>query len=247
MEVESVLVACYCSGMRFGAVILGVACIVLAGCTEAQETPRAATDAIEEGQFMQLPEPKRDGERSLEAAIQARRSRRVFEDKAITKEQLGQVLWCTQGMTDERGLRAVPSAGATFPLEVYAVVGKVEGMEPGLYRYMWELHALEVVKKGELRKQLAQAALSQQFIASAPATIVIAADYQRTAARYGGRAQRYVYMEVGHAGQNIYLQCETLGLCTCAVGAFEDRQVKEVLGIAEEPLYIMPFGYCRQK
>jgi SagB-type dehydrogenase family enzyme len=226
------------------ALIVAAVVGLLAGCTEAKQ-PKTAADTLEEGKLMQLPEPDRDGEISFEAATQNRRSRRVFEDKAITRKQLGQLLWCAQGMTDPQGLKIVPSAGATFPLEVYAVVGKVEGMEPGLYRYLAEAHSLEVVKVSDLRAGLAAAALSQQFIARAPATIVIAADYGRTAGRYGQRAVRYVHMEVGHAGQNIYLQCETLGLGTCAIGAFEDSAVKKLLGIKEEPLYLMPVGYAK--
>ena len=192
---------------------------------------------------MKLSEPTKDGKMSLEAVIEMRRSRRSFKERKITAGQLGQILWCAQGVTDTRGLRAAPSAGATFPLEIYAVAGEVEDVEPGLYRYFREHHSLEVVKKGDLRKELARAALSQMFVARAPATIVVAADYDRTAGRYGERAGRYVHMEAGHVGQNIYLQCEALGMGTCAVGAFDDSAVKEILGVGEEPLYLMPVGY----
>lgn len=232
--------------MRFAILAIFIA---LAGCTDAQESPEiqkgAEPGALEEGDMIQLPEPKLDSDKSLEAAVNARRSRRVFADRAITVEQLGQILWCAQGVTDPKGHRAAPSAGATQPLEAYAVVGKVEGLEPGFYHYLPESHSLERVKEGDLRAQLAAAALSQQFIAKAPATVVIAAEYERTAARYGGRTERYVHMEIGHVGQNVYLQCESLGLATCAVGAFEDAQVKELLCIKEEPLYILPVGYAK--
>lgn len=192
-----------------------------------------------------LPEPSRDGRMSFEAAVQGRRSRRAFKDKAISEGQLGQLLWSVQGETDSRGLKAVPSAGATFPLEVYAVVGSVEGLEPGIYRYNGGAHSLELAGQGDIRRELAAAALGQQFVARAPATIVIAAVYERTAGRYDRRAERYVHMEVGHAGQNVYLQCETLGLATCAIGAFDDDAVKEVLGIPEEPLYLLPVGHAK--
>jgi SagB-type dehydrogenase family enzyme len=194
---------------------------------------------------MRLPEPDTKGKKLLEEVIQGRRSRRSFKDEAISKKQLAQLLWCAQGLTDSRGLRAAPSAGATFPLEIYILVGKVEAMEPGLYRYLWKTHSLELVKEGDLRKKLAAAALSQQFITCAPATIVLAADYSRTAGRYGQRAGRYVHMEIGHAGQNIYLQCESLCLGTCAIGAFEDESVKALLCIKEEPLYLMPVGHVK--
>jgi SagB-type dehydrogenase family enzyme len=192
-----------------------------------------------------LPGPDTEGKMSFEATVQKRRSRRSFEDRAITQQQLGQLLWSVQGETDSRGLRAVPSAGATFPLEVYAIVGNVEGLEPGIYRYAGAEHSLEPAGQGDIRRKLASAALGQQFVAHAPATIAIAAVYERTAGRYGQRAVRYVHMEVGHAGQDVYLQCETLGLGTCAIGAFDDGAVKEVLGIPEEPLYLLPVGYAK--
>jgi SagB-type dehydrogenase family enzyme len=190
---------------------------------------------------MKLPRPDRKGAIPLERAIDLRASRRAFEDSGITLAQLSQLLWCAQGEVDGGG-RAVPSAGATFPLEVYAVAGRVEGLAAGLYRYDGGNHSIELTVEGDLRSGLAKAALSQGFIVRAPATIVIAADYERTAGRYGGRAERYVHMEVGHAGQNIYLQCEALGLATCAVGAFDDASVKRLLRMDEEPLYLMPVG-----
>ncbi len=192
-----------------------------------------------------LPGPDTKGKISFESAVRQRRSRRSFKDRAITQQQLGQLLWSMQGQTGSRGMKAVPSAGATFPLEVYAVVGNMEGLEPGIYRYAGKKHSLEPAGQGDIRRELAAAALGQQFVARAPATIVIAADYERTAVRYGQRAARYVHMEVGHAGQNVYLQCEALGLGTCAIGAFDDAAVKEVLGIREEPLYLLPVGYAK--
>ena len=182
---------------------------------------------------------------TLEATMETRRSKRSFEDRPISQKQLGQLLWCAQGRTGTRGLRAVPSAGATFPLEIYVAAGTMEDIETGLYKYNGELHALEVVKKGDVRRELAESAFSQKFIVGAPATIIIAADYRRTSGRYGERAPRYVHMEAGHAGQNVHLQCETLGLGTCMIGAFDDAGVKELLGIEEEPLYIIPVGYGR--
>jgi len=136
----------------------------------------------------------------------------------------------------------VPSAGATFPLIVYIVIGKVEGVPAGLYRYRPDGHCLEALSQEDLRNDLSRGAFGQAMIAKAPITIVIAADYSRTTDRYGQRGVRYVDMEVGHAGQNIYLECEVLGLGTCAVGAFNDKAVKELLDIAEQPLYIMPIG-----
>jgi len=194
---------------------------------------------------MKLPEIETKGKMSLEEAILKRRSRRKFDERPLDLKQLSQLLWSVQGKLGEKRSRAVPSAGATFPLEVYAVVGNVEGVEAGLYRYDIEKHAIDLIGEGDLREALCGAALSQKFIAQAPATIVIAADYIRTSQRYGERAERYVHMEVGHAGQNVYLECESLGLGTCAVGAFDDAAVKAFLRIEEEPLYLLPVGYAK--
>ena len=200
------------------------------------------------GEIVQLPQPETDGEVALERAIARRRSRRSFAGEGLSLEQAGQVLWSAQGITDGN-FRAAPSAGATYPLELFVVVGEdsVEGLQTGIYNYRPQDHSLEQVLEGDVRGRLARAALNQQFVAQAPMSIVIAADYARTTGRYGERGVRYVHMEVGHAGGNIYLQCEALGLATVAVGAFDDQEVEEITGISGrfDALYIMPVGYER--
>jgi SagB-type dehydrogenase family enzyme len=188
-----------------------------------------------------LPEVKKKGSLSVEEAIEKRRSVREYAKEPLTLEQVSQLLWAAQGRT-EGGLRAAPSAGATYPLEIYLVAGEVTGLDAGLYRYLNSSHKLEKVKAGDFRKSLCEAAYSQESIEKAPATVVIAAKYERTSGKYGARAQRYVQIEVGHMGQNIYLQCQSLSLATVAIGAFDDSKVKKVLAITEEPLYIMPIG-----
>ena len=191
---------------------------------------------------IKLPAVKISRALGVEEAISKRRSRRRLKGTSLDQGKLSHLLWAGQGITNREGFRAAPSAGATFPLTIYVVIGNVEAIPAGLYRYQPDSHCLEALSKGDLRKDLSQAALGQAMIAEAPVSIVIAADYSRTTDRYGQRGRRYVDMEVGHAGQNIYLECEVLGLGTCAVGAFNDKTVKELLGIAEQPLYIMPIG-----
>ncbi len=195
-----------------------------------------------------LPDPITDGEVSLERTITQRRSRRFFSGDALTIEQAGQMLWSAQGITGDEGrLRASPSAGATYPLEVFIAVGDntVEGLDAGIYLYRPQNHQLDMTAEGDARSNLAGAALNQHFIAAAPMVIIIAADYDRTASRYGERAERYVHMEVGHAGGNIYLQAEALNLGTVAVGAFNDSEVAEVINLPGnlDALYIMPVGH----
>lgn len=194
-----------------------------------------------------LPEPGYDSNVSVEEAILQRRSERDYTSQALTLQEVSQLLWAAQGITDPRGYRAAPSAGATYPLEIYIVVGNVEGVAKGIYRYEPEAHQLLRVVSGEQRGALAQAALNQQFIAQAPVNLVITAVYERTTQRYGERGIRYVHMEAGHAAQNVYLQAVALNLGTVVVGAFHDNQVKEILNLAEdeEPLYIIPVGKIR--
>jgi len=194
-----------------------------------------------------LPPPRQKGSMSLEEAIAQRRSVRDFSREPITQAQLSQILWAAQGITDNTGrLRAVPSAGATYPLEIFIVCGQnsVEEVGEGVYRYYAVQHSLTLHCKGDTRLALARAALSQEFIYEAPVDIVICALYQRAALGYGSRGERYAHIEVGHAGQNIYLQASALGLATVAIGAFHDEPVREVLQLDTEytPLYIMPVG-----
>ncbi len=189
-----------------------------------------------------LPSPELDSETSIEKALSQRRSVRDFADQTLDNKQISQLLWSAQGITADWGGRTAPSAGATYPIEIYIAVNNSESLTPGLYKYKNTNHSLRLIKKGSLGKKLSQACLGQQSIQEAPVSIIITAVLQRTAVRYGERAQRYVYMEAGHVGQNIYLQAESLGLGTVAIGAFHDDQVQEVLGINEEVMIIMPVG-----
>lgn len=219
-----------------------LAAAAVPGCgAERRENDNGITPA--NGEKISLPAARQEGEVSLEAALAARRSRRSFGDGPLTLEAAAQLLWAAQGITDSRrGFRAAPSAGATFPLETYLVAGDVTGLEPGVYRYRPAEHALEPVRAGDIREALAAAAHGQTMVARAPATIAFAAVYRRTADRYGARAERYVHMEIGHAGQNVYLQAEALGLGTVAVGAFRDEAAGEALGITAPLRYLLPVG-----
>jgi len=199
---------------------------------------------------VKLPAARTKGQMSIEEAIARRRSVRSFTERALTLEQLSQLLWCAQGITDERGARrASPSAGATYPMEIFVAAGSdaVAGLAPGVYRYIPKEHALACTKEEDIRRQVAAAALNQGFLAEAPVVILIAAEPERTTKRYGRRGTRYVHMEVGHIGQNLYLQAESLGLATVAVGAFEDEKVAKAFSLPAElePLYLMPIGHPR--
>jgi len=195
--------------------------------------------------YLKAPSPK--GTVSLEEAITRRRSVRDFSSASLSQEQLSQILWSAQGITDTRSrYRAVPSAGATYPLEILVACGQnsVDGIGEGVYHYNPGDHSLTLHHKGDIRFELARTALNQEYIYEAPLDIIICALYERTSRGYGSRGERYVHIEVGQAGQNIYLQATALGLATVAIGAFHDEQVREVLRLDKQyrPLYIMPVG-----
>jgi SagB-type dehydrogenase family enzyme len=191
-----------------------------------------------------LPAPTLKGAHSLEHVLAARRSVRDYGPAKLTRRELGQLLWAAQGITDQAGLRTAPSAGALYPLELY-VVGGTSDLEPGIYHYRPGPHALAIGATGDRRSDLADAALGQEWMAQAPAIIVVAAVYARTTGTYGERGRRYVHVEVGHAAQNVCLQAVALGLGAVVVGAFDDREVKRVAGLPprEEPLALLPVGH----
>ncbi|HIE43549.1 MAG TPA: SagB/ThcOx family dehydrogenase [Candidatus Omnitrophica bacterium] len=189
-----------------------------------------------------LPPPKIEGKLSLEEVLSQRRSRRTYKDESLRIEEISQILWAAQGITAKWGGRTTPSAGALYPLEIYLVVGKVEDLGPGIYHYQPRDHSLRRLIEGDKRWSLFSACLFQSSLKDAPVSFVICASYPRTTKKYGKRGRRYVHMEVGCAIQNIYLQAESLGLGTVAIGAFVDKAVKKILNIPEEPLCIMPIG-----
>jgi len=203
-----------------------------------------------EGKIIKLPEPAHKGSVSLEEAINRRHSVREFRKEELTLNEVSQLLWACAGRTFDSvtgATRTYPSAGGLYPLEMYLAAGDVDGLAAGIYHYLAGEHALTLEHSGDVRRELAHAALGQFFIAEAPASIVISAVYERTAMRYGERGRiRYVHMDAGHAAQNVYLQAVALGLGTVTVGAFDDERVKKVLRLTRgEPLCIMPVGKPR--
>jgi len=193
------------------------------------------------GTVINLPKPNQDGLISLEKTIATRRSRRHFLPQALTLEQTSQLTWAAQGKDAQSSYRTTPSAGATYPLELFVV------NSDGLFRYLPAKHSLEKLTEQDLRASLTSAAWGQEFIKAAPLTLVFAAQFSRTTNRYGQRGIRYVYMEAGHAAQNVHLQAEALGLGSVPVGAFDDDSVSKVLLLPDylEVIYMVSVGYCR--
>jgi SagB-type dehydrogenase family enzyme len=201
----------------------------------------------EVGAVVNLPTPAFKGTVTVEQVLKSRRTIRRFANKPLTQGQLSQLLWAAYGVTDSRGLRSAPSAGALYPLDIYVVVGdrQVSDLAAGVYHYLPEKQALESKRPGDLRSVVARASLQQTWMAEAPIMLVITGEYRRCQVKYGERGMRYTHMESGHAGQNIFLQAESLGLGAGIVGAFENAAITQTLGLppAHDPLLIMPVGY----
>jgi SagB-type dehydrogenase family enzyme len=217
------------------ALLLGLAGFAV-GAAPAPGVATAPTSA--------LPAPRAQGPVSLEAALAQRRSQRSFGTAPLTSAEAGQLLWAAQGITDGQGERNAPSAGATYPLVLYLVAGRVDGLAAGVYRYLPQGHGLQAVAVGDVRAALASATRGQGWVADAPALVVIAAQPARTVARYGARADGHVAMEAGAAAQNLLLQAVALGLGGTLVGAFDETTLRRSLALAEaeQPLAIVPVG-----
>ncbi len=169
---------------------------------------------------------------------------REFSNQPLSLDEIGQLLWSAQGLTDPAGLRTVPSAGALYPLETHVVVGKVSETQVGVYRYVPGRHELVREVGGDKRHDLAMAALQQSWMEAASIMVIFTIVGRRITAEYGRRGLRYAQIEVGHAAQNLALQAVSLGMGTTMVGAFDDEAVRKLLALPEEevPVYIIPLG-----
>jgi SagB-type dehydrogenase family enzyme len=196
---------------------------------------------------IKLPPPVKTGGMPLVEALRVRRTVRRFASRPLDLGQISQLLWGADGTSDPRGLRTSPSAGATYPLDLYLVVGErgVADLAAGVYHYQVAAHALTPVAPGDARAAVARASLHQSWMTQAPVMVVITGEYRRCTARYGERGVRYTHMEVGNVSQNLFLAAEAQGLGAGIVGAFEDKALAQAMKLppAHEPLLVMPVGY----
>ncbi len=228
--------------IKIFSLIAGAVCLILSSFI-ASETTEAA------GEVIKLPSPEHKGRMSVEEAIYKRRSIRRYTSRPLSLSEISQVLWSAGGQTID-GItgptRSYASAGGRYPLEIYLVAGNVTGLEPGIYKYNWVDNTLELLKKGDFRGKLSNAAYRQSMVLDAPATIVVTTAQAKAVSRYGKRGEQYVCMDAGHMGQNVHLQAESLGLGTVMIGAYSDNEVIDVLGTkGETTVYIMPIGRPR--
>jgi SagB-type dehydrogenase family enzyme len=220
--------------------IIGIMCLMLVGCGGDGTAVATSEDT---GKII-LSEPAKDSDTSIEEALWGRRSVRSFSSEAITLEQLSQLLWAGQGITDPSGKRTAPSAGALYPLKLYVFIGNVDGVAAGVYLYDPKTHTLNRIIEGDQRSALSAAALNQPSVRQGAVDIVITGTYEIITSKYGERGVRFTHLEAGHVAQNICLQAVGLKLGTVTVGAFDDASVQKVLGLSadETPLYIIPAG-----
>jgi SagB-type dehydrogenase family enzyme len=191
------------------------------------------------GDTISLPPVPTKGTISIEEAIWWRRSVRTFTDQAPTPEIVSKLLWAAQGITEpKRGLRSAPSAGGTYPLEIFLATPEC------CAEYVPEKHCLVIRMRGDVRPALVKAALDQTWFARAPLVFIFTAVVARTAKRYEERANLYVPIEVGCASENLMLEAAALGWGSVAVGAFHDREVSEALKLPKgwAPYLIVPVG-----
>ncbi len=219
--------------------ILICACLLQLGCTQI---PKEKKQEKIGNTIIELPRAKIDGKASLEEVLNKRKSVRDLTEKDLSLEQISQLLWAAQGKSLDAisgATRTAPSAGALHPLEIYIV------KKDGIYHYDSTKHTLRKILEEDCRSDLSVAALGQVCIEKAAVNIIITAMFERTAVKYGDRANQYVLIETGHAAQNILLQAEALNFGAVPIGAFDDKEVQKVLFLPEEhkPLYIIPVGH----
>jgi SagB-type dehydrogenase family enzyme len=200
-----------------------------------------------------LPEPELTGDPHLWRLLHSRRSRREFvAGRTLTIEKLSALLWATQGVTARYGdvlFRTAPSAGGLYPIETYLLARAVEGIEPGIYHFRPQSFDLAFLKQGDLARDVAEAALGQGMVMAAQVTFIWTAIVERSRWKYRERAYRYIYLDAGHIGENLYLAAGALGLGVCAIGAFFDDQANDIIGVdgrEETVIYLAVVGWSHE-
>jgi SagB-type dehydrogenase family enzyme len=231
--------------MKRRELLAGLAAAAIAeGCTSQRPGSVQHSQAPEiQAQYtnqIALPKPSVAGTVSLEEAIERRRSRRTFGPGVLPVGTIGQLLWAGQGVTSPDGKRAAPSAGALYPLELYAVTAAE------LMHYLPHGHRAETRVTPDLRPQLKAAALDQASVGAAPVVIAVAAEPGRLSQRYGAKADTYTALEAGHAAQNMLLQAVVRGLAAVPVGSFDGPQVARTLALprGQAAVYLIPVGFA---
>jgi SagB-type dehydrogenase family enzyme len=210
--------------------------------------PVALYKAYPGATVVQLPKPRLDGGLPTAQAIAKRRSTRDYAPSAISSDELSRLLFLTSGVSADKygnARRTAPSSGALYPIEVYAVIHRVDGIDPGVYHYAYREHALEQVRAGDFRSNVVDQAIAQEFLGECGVVLFLTMIMQRMRPKYQDRSYRYGLLEAGHLGENAYLAATSMGLGACGVGAFMDDAINEMLGVdgvEEAAVYMLAAG-----
>lgn len=184
------------------------------------------------------------GQKALIEVINSRRSLRQYADKTLSIEELSFLLWCTQGVKKEKSgvatLRTVPSAGARHAFETYLLINRVEGLKPGLYKFLALEHKLiEVNTETDIAERTVAGCMGQGMAGSSAATFIWVANVERMKWRYDVRGYRYMHLDAGHVCQNLYLSAESIDCGACAIAAFDDDEINQVLGLDGKQQFVI--------
>ena len=219
---------------------LALLCMAVAALALALDESNSSVDKSS----IALPEPQTDGGMSVEQALKERRSIRSLTGESLTLEEVSQLLWAAQGVTDQEGHRTAPSAMASYPLEVYLLAGNVTGLPAGVYHYSPQGHNLSVIRQGNEIGELFSSSGREDWRAKAPAIFVITGVFERTNRMPGRDLGSFVYIEAGAAAENFLLEVVSLGLGSTYTAGFDENKTKEVLRLSEgeEPIGVLPVG-----
>lgn len=218
---------------------------------QTNNNPESAPAVVQDENTIKLPEPVYRSSVSVESALKSIRPKRSYSDEPVVLKDVSQLLWSAQGVNVDWGDRTTPSAKSTYPLSVFFVSNKVEGLQPGLYQYIpgerEAVHALKQLTEGKYQAALYNS-LNQNSMRNPAGVILITGNMAKMAQAYGGVAHdKEVYLEAGHAAQNLYLQAESLKLGLVALSNFEDSIIRNIINLPTEEtlIYIIPFGQIK--
>lgn len=205
--------------------------------------------------LIELPKIEQVKSIDLDTAIKERQTVRKYDQTPLSLEELSYLLWCTQGVKRVSPrpvtMRTVPSAGARHALETYLLVNNVTGLKPGLYRYIALEHKLMTISlEPDLKEQVVSASGNQIFIRHSALTFIWATTIYRMKWRYGERGYRYIHLDAGHVCQNLYLSAQAVQSGVCAIAAFDDDQLNNVIGLDGTErfvVYMATVGKLREK
>jgi len=228
---------------KFIPILITFVLLLISGCGDTDEKT-AVEFTPDDSEVITLPEPRYDSDISLEESLLNRRSIRDYGNDPVTLQEVSQLLWAAQGVTDTSGHRTAPSAVALYPLSIYVIAGNVLEIVDGVYVYTPDNHSIKRIKNGDFRDELATAAMGQASIRQGAVSFVVTVDYGMVMSRFGDKGERFGTLEAGHAAQNLCLQATALDLGLVTAGAIYDDQVADVLDLPENltPLYVIPVG-----